>query len=241
MFTRWQLLALGVTIGAAGACSRPAPDTSAATEQVIVEPGQLPEAEKTVIVVLGDSLTAGLNLMTSQAYPSLLQEMFAGEGYREVEIVNAGVSGDTTAGGRRRVDSLLAPNVRGMVVALGGNDALRGISVRETRENLAAIIDTALKAGVNVVLAGMEAPTNLGEDYRTSFREMYFALAREYGRRVIFVPFLLEGVAGDPNLNQADGIHPNEAGAKVIAELLYPRLRDMVDQLPDPAIYQTPR
>ena len=241
MFPRWHGLALGLSLTMLAACSSSAPDQSASNQQLIVEPGQLPEDQKVIIVTLGDSLTAGLGLTTSQAYPALLQDMFAAEGYREVEIQNAGVSGDTSAGGRRRVQGLLTPTVRGLVVALGANDALRGISVCETRENLSQIIEQALGAGVNVILTGMEGPTNLGEDYRTSFREMYVELAREYGRQVIFVPFLLEGVAGNPSLNQADGIHPNEAGAKVIAELLYPRLRDLVDQLPDPAILQQRR
>jgi acyl-CoA thioesterase-1 len=241
MSSRWlRIAATFMALFALPACSRPAEQVGPA-EQVIVEPGQVAEASKVVIPILGDSLTAGPGLTTSQAFPSRLQEMFQAEGYSEVEIQNAGVSGDTTAGGLRRVESLLAPNVRGMVVALGGNDALRGLSTTDTRENLSAIINQLRGANVNVLLAGMEAPTNLGEDYRASFRAIYAGLAQEYGREVIFVPFLLEGVAGNPALNQADGIHPNEQGARTIAELLYPRLRDMVDQLPDPAIFQKPR
>jgi acyl-CoA thioesterase I len=241
MFPRWQAIAgVGVALLMAVACSRPIPN-SAPAEQVILEPGQVAESEKVVIPILGDSLTAGLGLTTSQAFPNRLQEMFLAEGYREVEIQNAGVSGDTTAGGLRRVQSLIAPNVKAMVVALGGNDALRGISVTETRENLTAIVNQLRGAGVNVILAGMEAPTNLGEDYRSAFRAVYGTIARDYGREIMFIPFLLEGVAGDPALNQADGIHPNEQGAKVIAEQLYPRLRDMVDQLPDPARLQRPQ
>lgn len=206
--------------------------------QEIVPPGQTAESEKTVIVVLGDSLTAGLGLTSGEAYPSLLQEMFAGEGYREVEIVNAGVSGDTTAGGLRRVETLLTPNVRIMVVALGANDALRGLSVTQSRENLEAIITQIRAADVHVMLIGMEGPTNLGEDYRSAFREMFGQVALSFGREVTFVPFLLEGVAGNAALNQADGIHPNAQGMRVVAEQLYPRLRDMVDQLPDPGVWR---
>lgn len=197
-----------------------------------VEPGRLPASRQTVIAVLGDSLAAGLGLLTEEAFPSRLQDMFRGEGYDEVEILNAGVSGDTTAGGLRRVESLLAPNVRILVVALGGNDALRGLSVSQTRQNLKGIIDSALASGVEVMLTGMEGPTNLGEDYRTNFRDAFTGLAMEYRGRISFVPFLLEGVAGNPTLNQADGIHPNAQGANLIAEHLYPRLRDMIDQLP---------
>jgi acyl-CoA thioesterase-1 len=160
--------------------------------------------------------------------------MFAAEGYGEVEVANAGLSGDTTAGGLRRVEGVLAPNVKILVVALGGNDALRGLSVTQTRENLEQIIDTGLGSGVDVMLTGMEGPTNLGIDYRTNFRNTFVSLARQYAGQITFVPFLLEGVAGNPALNQADGIHPNEEGARRIAELLYPRLRDLVDQLPQP-------
>src|SRR5262245_25133079 len=119
MCLRWQAIAgVGAALLTVAACSRPAPAPGPA-EQVILEPGQVAEAEKVVIPILGDSLTAGLGLTTTQAFPARLQEMFLNEGYREVEIQNAGVSGDTTAGGLRRVQSLLAPNVKGMVVALG--------------------------------------------------------------------------------------------------------------------------
>lgn len=204
--------------------------------QEIVPPGQHAEGDKTVVVALGDSLTAGLGLTATEAYPNLLQQMFAAEGYSEVEFLNAGVSGDTTAGALRRVESLLVPNVRIMIVALGGNDALRGLSTTQTRENLQAIINQARAADVHVMLAGMEGPTNLGDDYRTAFRNIFPELARSYGREVTLVPFLLEGVAGDPALNQADGIHPTAQGMRIIAEHLYPRLRDMVDQLPEPGI-----
>jgi acyl-CoA thioesterase-1 len=157
--------------------------------------------------------------------------MFAAEGYDQVDSINAGISGDTTAGGRRRIEQTLEPGVRVLLLALGANDALRGLGVAETRENLKAIIDTARGQGITVVLCGMEAPPNLGEDYRTAFREMYVQLARDYRSDLKFVPFLLAGVAGDPAMNQADGIHPNEQGAKVIAGLVYPVLRSAVDEL----------
>jgi acyl-CoA thioesterase-1 len=203
-----------------------------ADSQQAAEPGQLPEAGRTVIVFLGDSLTAGLGLPMAQSYPSRLQEMFTAEGYDEVEILNAGVSGDTTAGGLRRVGSLLTSNVRILVVALGGNDALRGLGVAQTHDNVEAIVSGALDRGVRVLVAGMESPTNLGEDYRLGFRQAFTRIADDFRGRITFVPFLLEGVAGNPSLNQADGIHPNEAGARKVADLLYPSLRDMVDALP---------
>jgi acyl-CoA thioesterase-1 len=185
------------------------------------------------IVVLGDSLTAGLGLVLEQSYPSRLQDLFMVEGYHEVDIMNAGVSGDTTAGGLRRIGELLHPGVRIVVVALGGNDSLRGLPNDQTRRNLAGIIDACLESGAAVLLAGMEGPTNLGEDYRTNFRNTFQELAAEYrGRGVRFVPFLLEGVAGMSHLNQPDGIHPTAEGANMIAEHLYPTLRDMVDEIP---------
>jgi acyl-CoA thioesterase-1 len=183
------------------------------------------------IAFLGDSLTAGLGVMSDDAFPTKIVEMFFSEGYTEVDILNGGLSGDTTAGGLRRVDGVLQPGVHILVVALGGNDALRGLSTTQTHDNLAAIIETALGRGVMVLLAGMQAPTNLGTDYQESFRAVYQQLSAEYAGSVEFVPFLLEGVAANSRLNQPDGIHPNQAGHLVIAELLYPRLRDMVDKL----------
>ena len=223
------LLLLAPLVAACGE-SRPAPVTI--TEQEVLEPGQLPDSSRVAIVALGDSLTAGLGLLSEEAYPTVLQHMFASEGYPEVEVVNAGVSGDTTAGGLRRAPSTLEPSTRIAIVALGGNDALRGLAVRQTRENLKGIIDFYVENGVDVLLAGMYAPTNLGADYQTAFANVFSSLAREYEGRIRYVPFLLEGVAGRADLNQADGIHPNAQGARMIAELLYPSLRDMVNDLP---------
>ena len=216
------------------ACGRPVPLQSTDADQAAAAPaataGEAAPSGSFKIAFLGDSLTAGLNLLSQQAYPALVQDMFAAEGYSQVESVNAGISGDTSAGGRRRVEQTLEPGVRILVVALGANDALRGLGPAQTRDNLKAIIDTARAKGVRVALCGMEAPTNLGPDYREAFHDMFVQLAREYRAEVKFVPFLLEGVAGNPDLNQADGIHPNELGAKVIAELVYPTLRTIVDE-----------
>jgi acyl-CoA thioesterase-1 len=182
------------------------------------------------IVFLGDSLTAGLGLLSQQAFPALIEDKFADEGYH-VEVVNAGVSGDTSAGGLRRLEQFLGARTRILVLALGANDALRGLSVTQTRENLSGIVRAALQKGIQVVVCGMEAPTNYGEDYRAAFREVYLKVGLEFGNKIVSVPFLLEGVAGNPTLNQTDGIHPNEAGARAIAELLYPRIRMVVDSI----------
>ena len=195
-----------------------------------VDPGTGQASEPAVeIAFLGDSLTAGLGLLAEQAYPNIIKQMFHAEGYTEVDVVNGGSSGDTTAGGARRVEQLLSSNTRILVVALGGNDALRGLTVQQTHDNLASILDLAIGRRVAVMLAGMLAPTNLGEDYQKGFQETFLRLSREYKNAIVFVPFLLEGVAGDPALNQADGIHPNAQGARVIAERLFPGLRRLVD------------
>jgi acyl-CoA thioesterase I len=183
------------------------------------------------IVFLGDSLTSGLGLLSEQAFPSIVQTSFRAEGYTQVETSNAGVSGDTSAGGLRRVEEALSPDTRILVIALGGNDALRGLTTTQTHDNLAGIIDIALARNVSVLLCGMEAPTNLGADYRDLFREIYTQLLRDYKGRIALLPFLLEGVAGNPAFNQPDGIHPTAEGARKIAELVYPKLRAMVDSM----------
>ena len=178
------------------------------------------------IVVLGDSLTAGLGLDPEQAFPSLLQKHLDAEGHR-YQVVNAGVSGDTTAGGLRRLDWSLDGNTRILVVALGGHDGLRGLPASGTRANLKAIIDTAKQRGIAVVLAGMEAPPNYGAAYTTEFRQVFRDLAREHD--VTFIPFLLEGVAGNPALNQRDGIHPNVEGARRIEQLVWAAIEPIVE------------
>jgi acyl-CoA thioesterase-1 len=201
------------------------PEQAAATEQAHAT---ATGSGTITIAFLGDSLTEGLGLLMNEAYPVLIQNKFQAAGYTNVEIVNGGVSGDTTAGGLRRVDDLLTSDVKILVVALGGNDALRGLPVDETRNNLAKIVDAALAKGVRVLLAGMEVPPNLGEDYQLAFRQAFLQAALK-SRDIVFVPFLLEGVAAKPELNQADGIHPNKQGAAIIADNLYPKLKTMVD------------
>jgi len=150
------------------------------------------------IVVLGDSLTAGLGLPIDRSYPSLLAERLKQEGLN-YEVVNAGVSGDTSAGGLSRLDWALSGDVRILIVALGGNDGLRGLPVDELKQNLATIIERAQTRHITVVLAGMEAPPNFGRDYIVAFHKVYPDLARRY--HVALVPFLLQGVAGIDRLN----------------------------------------
>ena len=214
------------------ACGRPSnravPPT--AGEIANAETGN-PAPKHFTIVFLGDSLTAGLGLLSEDAYPMVVGRKFAEEGYSNVEVVNAGISGDTTAGGAQRVEGLIDADVKIVVVALGGNDALRGLPVSQSQANLETIIETVHAKGPMVLLAGMEAPTNYGEDYQRDFHTIFLTVARKYRDFTVYMPFLLEGVAGHPDLNQEDGIHPTKQGAIVIAENMYPKLRLMVDQL----------
>ena len=177
------------------------------------------------VVILGDSLTAGLGLPIQEAYPSLLQRRIADKGW-DYTIVNAGASGDTSAGGLSRFDWALDGDVRVLVLALGGNDGLRGLPVAELSRNLASIIERAQARGVSVVLAGMEAPPNYGVDYVVGFHKVYPALAKKY--KVPLVPFLLEGVGGVLALNQNDGIHPNTEGAKIVADNVWTALEPVI-------------
>ena len=184
-----------------------------------------PVAARPRIVALGDSLTAGLGLSPEEAYPALLQQRLDREGLR-YEVVNAGVSGETSAGGLRRVDWALEGDVKVLIVALGGNDALRGLPVEQLRDNLAEIIARAKRRGIEVILAGMEAPPNFGAAYTAAFRQTYRDLAKAHD--VALVPFLLDGVAGLAHMNQTDGIHPTADGAQKVADNVWAALQPIV-------------
>ena len=210
---------------AAVACERaPAPETLGGDAPAA---SRAPAARDAApqIVCLGDSLTAGLGLSPDEAYPALLQEKLRAAGYPH-EVVNAGVSGDTSAGAVRRLDWSLGEDVRVLIVALGGNDGLRGLPVSAMRGNLSAIIEEARSRDIAVLLAGMEAPPNFGAAYTREFRQAYADLARAHG--VAFVPFLLAGVAGVAQMNQADGVHPTAQGQQAIADLLWPELERLL-------------
>ncbi len=181
------------------------------------------------ILCLGDSLTAGYGLTEAEAWPALVETRGRGEG-RDWTLINGGVSGDTTAGGLRRLKWALRAKPDLVVVALGGNDGLRGIEPATTKANLAAIIDRARAAGATVVLAGMRLPTNFGEERRAAFAAVYSELAHE--KQVPVLPFLLEGVGGVADLNQADGIHPTAEGQRALAATMHAFL---AQQLTPPA------
>ena len=190
------------------------------------EPTRAPGLPK--IVVLGDSLTAGLGLPETHAFPSVLQDRIDKAGYH-FTVVNAGVSGDTSAGGLRRVDWALDGDVRVLVLALGANDGLRGLPVKELKGNLVAIIRRAREKKAEVVLAGMEAPPNYGQEYSSDFRNAFRDIARE--EHIVFIPFLLDKVAGLSDMNQGDGIHPNERGARIVADTVWAALRPVLDRM----------
>lgn len=220
------LIALGVLLLLAGCRNESAPPSQPQERQERQEP-QVPAsaAAKPRVVFLGDSLTAGLGLSSDQSYPSLIGEKLTDAGY-DYDVVNAGVSGDTSAGGLRRLDWSLEGDVRALVLALGANDGLRGLPTDDLKRNLEAVLERAKARNIPVVLAGMEAPPNNGPDYTRAFRQVYIDLAKEYPVR--FVPFLLLGVAGNASLNQGDGIHPNARGAEVVADLVWAELEPVL-------------
>jgi acyl-CoA thioesterase I len=173
------------------------------------------EEERPRIVAFGNSLTAGLGVAADDAYPARLQRRLQEQGLR-YRVINAGVSGDTTAGGLRRVDWVLKSRPNIVILELGANDGLRGLNLQETKANLERIIQRCQDASVTVVLAGMKLPPNYGADYTKGFEAIYPELARQY--RLTLIPFFLDGVAGSALLNQADGIHPTSEGYRIIAD-----------------------
>lgn len=182
-------------------------------------------AQEIKLLALGDSLTAGYGLKREDGFVATLERALRAEG-RAVTVIDGGVSGDTTAGGLERLDWMLADKPRAAIVALGGNDALRALPPDDTRANLLAIVRGLQAQGVKVLIAGMYAPRNLGPDYVRVFDAAFPAVARETGAALH--PFFLEGVAGDPALNQADGIHPNPAGVEVMVRGVLPAVRALL-------------
>lgn len=179
------------------------------------------------ILALGDSLTAGFGLAPDQAFPARLEKALRAEG-REVSVINAGVSGDTTAGGRSRLDWALAVKPRLAIVELGANDGLRGLDPNLTHANLDAILRRLKADGVPALLAGMRAPPNYGKAFEAEFKAVFTRLAAEHD--VVFYPFFLDGVAGDPALNQPDGLHPTARGVDVIVSRILPSVRKLLER-----------
>jgi len=171
------------------------------------------------LVILGDSLSEGYGVEKENAYPTLLEKKLKGW-----KIVNSSISGSTSASGPGRVAWVLKSKPRAVLVALGGNDGLRGLEPKEMKKNILATIANIKKSGAKILLAGMMAAPNLGKDYTSRFSAVFKEIARE--EKIPLYPFLLEGVAGVPKLNQPDGIHPNKEGHKILAEKIYPFLQE---------------
>lgn len=182
------------------------------------------------ILFFGDSITAGYGLDESQAFPALIQQKIDSLSW-DFKAVNAGLSGETSAGGLRRVDWMLRQDFKVFVLELGGNDGLRGIDLESTKENLKSIIEKvrAKKPDAEIILTGMQVPPNLGPEYTEQFKSMYPEIAKE--KNVTLIPFLLENVGGNPELNQADGIHPTAKGHRIISETIWETLKPILQDI----------
>jgi acyl-CoA thioesterase-1 len=180
------------------------------------------------LVALGDSLTAGYGLSPGKAFPDRLEAALRAKGW-DVKIINAGVSGDTAADGLARYDWSVPQDADALIVELGGNDMLRGMKPEATKTTLAAILDKARAAHLPTLLAGMRAAPNLGPDYGGEFEAIYASLVKTYG--VQLYPFFLEGVAGDPKLDQPDGLHPNAEGVEIIVQKMLPSVEALLKEV----------
>lgn len=178
-----------------------------------------------VILAFGDSLTAGFGVDAQDSYPARLQRLLAEKGY-SYKVINAGVSGDTTAGGAARIEWVLQHNPEIVILELGANDGLRGLSISEMRKNLGKIIETCQRKGARVLLAGMEITPNLGAEYTRDFRESFTQLAKQY--KVPLIPFFLENVAARPELTRPDGVHPLADGYAIVTQTVFQYLEPML-------------
>lgn len=231
---RWLLIAVGILLllSGVGGCDPKDPALPTTETQPVgnVASSRSPNGSDRVvtkplrIVAFGNSLTAGLGVSPDQSYPAQLQRRLREAGYGH-EVINAGVSGDTTTGGLRRLDWILKSRPSMVILELGANDGLRGQPLSLMASNLAKIIDGLQQAGVEVVLAGMQIPPNYGLDYTTGFAALFEQLARDHS--VTLIPFFLEGVAARKALNQADGIHPTAEGYRIVAQTVF----DVIDPL----------
>lgn len=180
------------------------------------------------ILFFGDSLTAGYGLSPEQAFPALVQKRLLSEGYTTYNVINAGLSGETSSGGLSRIDWILRQPVEVFILELGANDGLRGLPPEQTEKNLQAIIDKvrAKNPKVKIIIAGMMVPPNMGKVYTDKFQKVFPAIAKRNG--AVFIPFILDKVAGIKNLNQSDGIHPTAEGHKIVAENVFKWLSPML-------------
>lgn len=220
-------LFLWIALILAFGCFACRPSAPVPTQPPVAAASPSAEANVPVVLAFGDSLTAGYGLSPKQSYPSLLQEKLAGDGY-QYKVVNAGIVGDTAATGLQRLDWALNGNVKFVILGLGGNDILKHNSMAQTKEQLGQIITRIKAHNAEVLLAGLYAPASDDATYQKQVREAYRELAAEY--KVVFIPFLLERVAGEKSLNLEDGIHPNAEGTKIVADTVYRALKPMLDK-----------
>lgn len=178
------------------------------------------------LVVLGDSLTEGYGVAREKAFPAVLEKMIHENGHKKWTVVNAGVSGSTTASAMGRMKWIFKNKPEMIIICLGANDGLRGLKVAESQKNLDAALAYAKEQNVKVILGGLYMPPNYGKDYTEDFQKMYSNLAKKH--KVSFIPFLLEGVGGQSKYNLADGIHPNEKGHELIAKTVYKKVKDLL-------------
>lgn len=191
---------------------------------------QAAPSDTTTVLFFGDSITAGYGVGEDHAFPAVIEDKIDSLGW-SVDVINAGLSGETSAGGLRRIDWLMRRPVDVLVLELGANDGLRGIDPASTKKNLQQIISKvkAKNPEVKIILAGMQVPPNLGQDYTQQFKDIYPELAKENDAKLI--PFVLDGVAGKPQLNQADGIHPTAEGHRIVADNVWEVLKPVLQQL----------
>lgn len=213
-----QLIFLAIVVLAGAGCQDQ-------EEQRITEKSSVEQPPAGIIVAMGDSLTAGLGVAPELSYPKLLERELRETGY-DYRVINAGISGETSSGALRRVEWILKMEPDIVILETGANDGLRGIAPELVRSNIARIIEIFKDKGVVVILTGMQMVSNMGTDYLERFNRIYPELASEH--QVGFVPFFLEGVARQPELNQTDSIHPNEAGYRVISGNLYPYVLEAI-------------
>ena len=217
------LLAAGCSTEGPAAAPEPEPGP---TEGPAASAG--PQEPVITVLAFGDSLTAGFGVAEDENYPALLEAKLLADGYR-VDVVNGGISGETSSGALSRVDWMLNTQPDVVIVETGGNDALRGVDLSLTSTNIDEIVRKFTESGAVVIVAGMQIIQNLGDDYVNEFSDIYPAVADKHG--AILIPFFLEGVAADPDLNQEDFIHPNEDGYTVLVDHIYPFVQQAVEQI----------
>lgn len=217
------VLLSGISCGDTTQKKNEGPDRETVGNQELRDSDSLPDSQ--TILFFGNSLTAGMGLDPNEAFPAIIQQKLDSLGL-DYKVINAGLSGETTAAGKNRISWVLNQKVDVFVLELGANDGLRGIPLEETKRNLQAIIDTVRSKNPDtaIILAGMQIPPNLGQAYTSGFRDIFPQLAEE--NDVALIPFLLEEVAGIPELNQADGIHPTAEGQKIVAKNVWPMIKE---------------